>query len=126
MLTTEGRTTRRNYANLDIRVESVTPLYDNLLVRRLHDEEARGMLFLPDMQQTADGRWVRKTDSGPRKGVVVRAGRGDKTKAGGRKPMAVGEGDVIIYPRFESSHVVIGGEPYTFVHEADVMAVVDA
>lgn len=162
MLTTEGRVSRHNYRNVEVKPENVTPLYDNLLVRRIYDTY-EGQIIAPGVEQTVDGRWVRKTDSGPRKGVVLAAGRGDKiTKLrceccgkvypyppvqnlalwsclrchtvnsvspfesnNGRHRLAVGVGDTIIYPRFESSHVVIDGHPYTFVREADVMAVIE-
>jgi co-chaperonin GroES (HSP10) len=116
----------------DHSVDEITPLHDNLLVRRLEEEEVTGLIIPPGVTQTADGRWVRKTDSGPRRGVVVRAGRGDKHVKGGkthdgwaRHDMAVRIGDVILYPRFESSHVMVQGEVFTFVHEGDVMAVLD-
>lgn len=146
MATGTARTTRHNYASVDVTVDQVTPLYDNLLVRRLDWDETPSLIVSPDLQQTLDGRWVRKPDTGPRRGVVVAAGRGDKLKWDQmwqspqmaregvepvkvnldiRLPMSVKVGDVIIYPRFESSHVVIGGERYTFVHEADVMAVLE-
>lgn len=143
MPTTEGRRTRWNYADVEGPPERITPLYDNLLVRRLDDDEYKGLLVLPNLQKTLDGRWVRKSDEGPRRGVVVAAGRGDKIShdclkqhpfvchfsdlqyPDERKDMAVQVGDVIIYPRFESSHVKIDGVQHTFVHEADVMAVIE-
>lgn len=128
MLTT-ARRTRHNYATVDIRPEDVTPLYDNLLVRRIY-EAPSSVILDPGVHQTLDGRWLKNSDEGPRKGVVVAVGKGDKPKhkhvwTMDRLPMAVGVGDTIIYPRFESSHVKIGEEFFTFVHEADVMAVID-
>ena len=135
---------RHKYANIDVTVDQVTPLYDNLLVRRI-DESHDGLVLPSDFTVAADGSWVKTPDHGPRKGVVVAMGRGDKVAfdlpdpppfeiigvrldgqyALGRMPMDVKVGDTIIYPRFESSHALIGGEMYTFVHEADVMAVLE-
>lgn len=115
----------------DYSVDEITPLHDNLLVRRLEEEEITGLIIPPGVVQTADGRWIRKTDAGPRRGVVVRAGRGDRPRKGrthdgwARHWMEVRTGDVILYPRFESSHVMVRGESYTFVHEGDVMAVLE-
>ena len=126
-------------ANHEIQIEQITPLYDNLLVRRVHEEEA-SLIMAPGVIQTKDGRWLKKTDSGPRRGVVVAAGRGDLNAKSplamrydgpvgwnetARYAMDVQVGDTIIYPRFESSHVMVNGEQLTFVHEADVMAVLD-
>ncbi len=132
--------------NVAVSIEQVTPLYDLLLVRRLHDQEYTGLIIPPGVQQTKDGRWVKTADTGPRRGEVVAMGRGDVCKkcatpnrsAGrfdmacsgcwdtARLRMAVEIGDVILYPRFEANHIMIGGEQLTFVHEADVMAVLDA
>ena len=121
---------RHKYANIDVRVDQVTPLYDNLLVRRI-DESHDGLVLPSDFTVAADGSWVKTPDHGPRKGVVVAAGKGDKPRGGhtfdgwARVGMDVRIGDTIIYPRFESSHALIGSEMYTFVHEADVMAVLE-
>lgn len=131
-------------ASIDTAIEQITPLYDWLLVRRLHEEEYAGLVISSDMVMTPGGKWVKKSDSGPRRGEVVRMGRGDKRMVDDpgwstdpehppydagmveeRIPMAVREGDVIIYPRFESTHVVVQGEQLTFVREGDVMAVLD-
>ena len=139
---------RHKYANIDVTVDQVTPLYDNLLVRRI-DESHDGLVLPSDFTVAKDGSWVKTPDHGPRKGIVVAMGRGDIRTKGwyvehaavnmtgeavygilphalmDRKPMDVKVGDTIIYPRFESSHVLIGGEMMTFVHEADVMAVLE-
>ena len=126
---------RHKYANVDVTVDQVTPLYDNLLVRRI-DESHDGLVLPSDFTVAKDGSWVKTPDHGPRKGVVVAMGRGDKIgrpvfrgcKNGWtqkRLEMDVRIGDTIIYPRFESSHVLIGGEMYTFVREGDVMAVLE-
>jgi len=139
VLTTAKRT-RHNYASIDVAAESITPLYDNLLVRRIYDAP-KGSIIDPGVHQTLDGRWLKNSDEGPRKGVIVAMGQGDKflkermhaTISGtpsfyheeSRVTMDVQVGDTIIYPRFESSHVKIGGEMYTFVREADVMAVIE-
>ena len=120
-------------------------------MRRIYDAPTSPILD-PGVHQTLDGRWLKNSDEGPRKGVVVAAGKGDKrhgyltaelkrtkltyTPNGwyeeregvfgeDRIPMDVRVGDTIIYPRFESSHVKIGEGFYTFVHEADVMAVIE-
>lgn len=110
-------------APVSVTLDRITPLYDYLLVRRLHDEP--GLIALPERQVADSGKWVKKDDHGPRRGEVVAAGRGDKIRYD-RAPMDVNVGDVIIYPRFEANHVNIGGEEYTFVHEGDVMAVLDS
>jgi co-chaperonin GroES (HSP10) len=131
MLTTAKRT-RHNYATVNIKPEDVTPLYDNLLVRRIY-EAPSGYIIDPGVHQTLDGRWLKNSDEGPRKGIVLAIGKGDKAKIhpykpgewDWRKPMDVRVGDTIIYPRFESSHIKIGDEMLTFVREADVMAVIE-
>ena len=109
------------------------PLYDNLLVRRIYDAPPTCSQFsIPGVHQTLDGRWLKNSRrKGPAQGeVVVAVGKGDKylhknVRTMDRIPMDVRVGDTIIYPRFESSHVQIGGEMLTFVHEADVMAVIE-
>lgn len=123
-------------APVETTIDRVTPLYDYLLVRRLHDEEHTGLIVPSDMTLAKSGKWVKKGDHGPRRGEVVAAGRGDKVISlqhgtwptgawEDREPMDVKVGDIILYPRFEANHVQIGGEALTFVHEGDVMAVLD-
>src|SRR5690349_18813556 len=66
--------TRHKYANVEVTPEQVTPLYDNLLVRRI-DDKYDGIVLTSDMTQTKDGTWVKAPDHGPRKGLVVAIGR---------------------------------------------------
>lgn len=134
-----------NFAPVAAPIDQITPLYDYLLVRRLRDHEQAGLIVESEMVKAPNGRWVKKPDHGPRRGVVVAAGRGDKVlfddRCGDpdcdchgdldatwteRVPMDVKIGDTILYPRFEANHVIIGDEQLTFVHEADVMAVFEA
>lgn len=120
----------RPNGNIGAAPEQVTPLYDKLLVKRIQPPDQPSVVLSP-LVQTLDGRWLDKTDDGPRYGVVVAAGRGEKPKDGNtadgwaRHAMAVRLGDTIIYPRFESSHVMLNGEQFTFVNEGDVLAVLE-
>lgn len=112
--------------NVDYRPEQVTPLYDRLLVRRIKDDDSVPIID-PKVVVAKSGEWRTKADTGPRRGVVVAAGLGDKSKKHHHKRilMDVKVGDTIIYPRFESTHVMLDGQEYTFVNESDVMAVLE-
>ncbi len=127
--------------NISVTPDQITPLYDWLLVRQLAEDRYVGLVVPSAYVQGRGGQWIKKAHSGPRRGEVLAVGRGEKRiedlcfpmghsvgrfrDCSVRLPLAVGVGDVILYPRFESSHVVINGEQLTFVREGDVMAVLD-
>src|ERR1043165_6377624 len=66
---------------------TLRPLHDRVLVKRLEEQEARhGSIFIPDSAQEK-----------PQEGRVIAVGTGKVTDDGARIPMAVKEGDRILF-----------------------------
>jgi len=93
----------------------IQPLNDRVLIERLEDEtRSQGGIIIPD---TAKEKPIR--------GKVVAAGPGEKLEAGGRKPMSVSEGDVVIYGKYAGTEVKIEGKTFLLVREDEIFAIVD-
>lgn len=93
----------------------VKPLGDRVLVRRTEEENrSKGGIIIPD---TAKEK--------PMKGTVSAVGPGEKTKEGDRRPMAVKEGDAIIFGKYAGTEIKIEGEEYILIKENEILAIVD-
>ena len=105
-------------ASAAIDLETLTPLADMVLVRRLPEEEkTAGGLILPP-----SGRDKRE---GLRVGVVLRVGQGDLVN-GNRIPLGVVPGDRVVYARCPDNDVRINGEDLVLLREEQhVLAVLD-
>jgi chaperonin GroES len=90
----------------------LTPLHDRILVRRVEAEEtARGGIIIPD---TAKEK--------PQQGVVVAVGTGKREK-GELIPLAVKEGDRILFGKYSGNEVVIDEEELVIMREEEVLGI---
>lgn len=106
------------HPSIETQLESLTPLGDFVLVRRMPDAP-RGLIEVPLS--------AREPERGLRRGMVVRVGMGDRRPDGGRHPMYVKPGDTVVYPRVPANNVVLNGDEYTLIHaEQHVLAVLEA
>ena len=93
----------------------VRPLQDRVLVRRVAEEEkSKGGIIIPD---TAKEK--------PQEGKVIAVGTGKVTEDGKKLPMAVKEGDRILFGKYSGSEVKIDGEEYLILREEDILGVLD-
>jgi len=93
----------------------VKPLGDRILVKRIEAEEkTKGGIVLPD---TAKEK--------PKEGKVVAVGRGKTLDSGELSPLAVKDGDRIIFSSYAGTEVKIDGEEYLIMKEDDVLAIVE-
>ena len=91
---------------------NIKPLGDRVLVRRLEEEtRSKGGIIIPD---TAKEK--------PMRGEIVAAGPGERTKDGGRRPMAVADGDVVIFGKYSGTEVKVGGEEFLLIREDEIFA----
>ncbi len=91
----------------------VHPLGNRVLVKpREEEERTPGGIILPD---TAKEK--------PQEGVVVAVGPGKLLDSGERRPIAVREGDIIIFSKYAGTEIKIGGEEYLIVDEDSILAV---
>jgi chaperonin GroES len=90
------------------------PLHDRVLVRRLEEQdEKQGSIIIPD---TAKEK--------PQEGKVVAVGTGRVTEDGKKLPLALKEGDRILFGNYSGSEVKLDGQEYLIMKEEDVLGVV--
>ena len=89
------------------------PLHDRVLIRRLEaQDDKRGSIIIPD---TAKEK--------PQEGKVIAVGTGRVTEDGKKLPLAVKEGDRILFGKYSGSEVTLSGQEYLIMKEEDVLGV---
>jgi chaperonin GroES len=91
------------------------PLHDRVLVKRLEDaNERHGSIIIPDSAKEK-----------PQEGKVIAAGTGKVTEEGKKLPLAVKEGDRILFGKYSGSEVKLDGEEYLILREEDILGILD-
>ena len=91
-----------------------TPLYDRILVRREGEVgTTRGGLIIPDSAKDK-----------PQEGEVISVGKGKTNDKGKLFPVAVKEGDVILFGKYSGTEIKIDGEDLLIMKEEEVLGVV--
>ena len=94
---------------------NIRPLGDRVLVKALDKEKLeRSGLIIPD---TAKEK--------PAQGEVVSVGTGTRDEAGKLVPLAVKEGDTVLFSKWSGTEVTIDGEELLVVKESDIMGIID-
>jgi len=92
----------------------IRPLHDRILVKREEEKEAKkGGIIIPD---TAKEK--------PQEGKVVAVGTGRVTEDGKKLPLALKEGDRILFGKYSGSEVKLDGQEYLIMKEEDVLGIV--
>jgi chaperonin GroES len=92
--------------------QKLTPLHDRILLRRVAEAETvRGGIIIPD---TAKEK--------PQEGIVVAVGIGRYEK-GQTIPLAVKEGDHVLFGKYAGSEIKIDGEELLILKEDEVFGV---
>ena len=90
------------------------PLHDRVLVRRVEEQDDKhGRIIIPD---TAKEK--------PQEGQVIAVGTGRVTEDGKKLPLALKEGDRILFGKYSGSEVGLDGQEYLIMKEEDVLGVV--
>jgi chaperonin GroES len=88
------------------------PLEDRVLVEPMEAEDVTaGGIVLPDAAKEK-----------PRRGTVIAAGPGRHNDEGGRDPMAVAVGDVVVYGQYAGTDVTLDDTDYKVLRESDILA----
>jgi len=91
----------------------LTPLHDRILVRRVEDAETvRGGIIIPDSAKEK-----------PQEGMVVSAGKGKTNDKGETFPLAVKEGDRILFGKYAGNEIKLDGEELLIMREEEVMGI---
>jgi chaperonin GroES len=92
--------------------QKLTPLHDRILLRRVAEAETvRGGIIIPDSAKEK-----------PQEGIVVAVGTGRYEK-GQTVPLAVKEGDHVLFGKYAGSEIKIDGEELLILKEDEVFGV---
>ena len=92
------------------------PLHDRVLVRRLEqDEKTAGGIIIPE---TAKEK--------PQQGEIISIGTGRMNDNGQVTPLAVKEGDRVLFTKWSGTEVTIDGEELLVMKESDIMGILAA
>ena len=92
------------------------PLHDRILVQRLEEGEQKiGGIIIPDSAKEK-----------PQQGKVVAVGSGKVKEDGGRIPLDVKSGDLILFGKYSGQEIKLDGEEYLIMREDEVLAVLDS
>ena len=88
---------------------TLRPLHDRVLVKRLDEQdEKHGSLIIPD---TAKEK--------PQEGTIIAVGTGKATDDGKKLPLAVKQGDRILFGKYSGNEVRLDGQEYPCQLQAD-------
>ena len=95
---------------------TIRPLFDRVLVKRSTEptQTASG-LFLPDSASKEK----------PVQGTVLAVGNGRVSDKGDVTPLAVQEGDTVIFGKYAGTEVKIDGEDRLILREDDILGIVE-
>ena len=93
----------------------LTPLHDRIVVRRIEEAETtRGGIIIPD---TAKDK--------PQEGEVVAVGKGKVNDDGKVFPLALKEGDRILFGKYSGTEIKIDGEELLIMREEEVLGILE-
>src|SRR2546426_7134474 len=91
-----------------------TPLHDRIVVRRVEEAETtRGGIIIPDSAKDK-----------PQEGEVLSVGRGKSNDEGKVFPLAVKEGDRVLFGKYAGTEIKIDGEDFVIIREEEVLGVI--
>jgi chaperonin GroES len=92
--------------------QKLTPLHDRVVVRRTQEAETvRGGIIIPD---TAKEK--------PQEGIIIAVGTGRYEK-GQTVPLAVKEGDRVLFGKYSGSEIKIDGEELLIMKEDEILGI---
>lgn len=91
-----------------------TPLHDRVLVRRTEgDEKTAGGLIIPESAKEK-----------PAEGEVIACGEGARKDSGELIPMAVSNGDRVLFGKWSGTEVTVEGEELLIMKESDILGII--
>jgi chaperonin GroES len=103
-----------NKKELALMATKFTPLHDRILVHR--EEEAgttRGGLIIPDSAKDK-----------PQEGTVISVGNGKTNDEGKLFPLAVKEGDTILFGKYSGTEIKLDGQDFLIMKEEEILGIV--
>ena len=94
---------------------NIRPLHDRVVVKRIDEEEAKiGGLFIPDSAKEK-----------PQQGRVIAVGKGKVLENGQIIPLAVKEGDRVLFGKYTGTDIKIEGDERLIMREDDILAIIE-
>ena len=91
------------------------PLHDRVIVKRLEEEEKTGGgIIIPD---TAKEK--------PQQGRVLAVGKGKVLENGQVIPLAVKEGDRVLFGKYTGTDIKLEGDEHLIMREDDILAIIE-
>jgi chaperonin GroES len=91
------------------------PLHANVLLRRLEgDAKTAGGIIIPDTVKEK-----------PAQGEVVAVGTGVRDESGKLQPLAVKEGEIVLFSKWSGTEVTIDGQDLLVVKESDILGIIE-
>ncbi len=93
----------------------ITPIRDNIVVKRLDDEEKKvGSIIIPDSAKEK-----------PMTAEVIAVGSGRTLKDGKKVQLEVKVGDKVLVGKYSGSEVKLDGNEYLILKEDEVLGIVE-
>ena len=93
----------------------IKPLHDKILVKRIEeDNKTKGGIIIPD---TAKEK--------PMEAKVIAVGAGKILKDGSKRPLAVKEGDRVLFAKYSGQEIKVDGEEHLILSEEEVLAIIE-
>src|ERR1700728_875748 len=90
-----------------------SPLHDRILVRRVEEASTtRGGIIIPDSAKDK-----------PQEGEVISTGKGRTNDEGKTFPLAVKEGDRVLFGKYSGTEIKIEGEDFIIMKEEEVLGI---
>jgi chaperonin GroES len=107
--------TQRELKGVSRMATKLTPLHDRIVVRRVEEAETtRGGIIIPD---TAKDK--------PQEGEVISVGKGKTNEKGETFPLAVKEGDRVLFGKYAGTEIKIDGEDFLIMREEEVLGILE-
>src|ERR1700741_5139067 len=91
----------------------LTPLHDRIVVRRIEEgETTRGGIIIPDSAKDK-----------PQEGEVISVGKGKSNDEGKVFPLAVKEGDRVLFGKYAGTEIKLDGEDFIIMREEEVLGI---
>lgn len=95
---------------------SFKPLHDRVLVERVEAEEkTAGGIIIPDNAKEK-----------PQQGKIIAVGTGAVNDNGQVTPLAVKEGDTILFGKWSGTEIKLDGKDYIIMKESDILGILAA
>jgi chaperonin GroES len=95
---------------------SLRPLHDRVLIKRIEEQETVvGGIVIPDTAREKS-----------QEGEVIAVGSGRRLENGTLVPLEVQVGDRVLFGKYGGTDIVLKGEEFLVLREAEILAVLDS